>query len=150
FGTDDDFEAETFEREWFLPFKVIIGDALHALEDYPATQPELEDVLGRNGVRLAGLHDPWGSPLRTAIRHELARRIVEIQRAGPDRKFGTADDFEVMTYSGTFFSAMTVKMESVLQAAAEFPTNPDQLRSALKAAGIQLDELRDPWDKPYE
>ena len=104
-GSDDDFLAWRITRKWFARFESLMEDSLAALEDYPATQAEFLRRFEQAGVHFAALRDPWYSPLRLKLVYERDRRSLLVMSAGPDRKFGTNDDFAVCRFSGTYFTA---------------------------------------------
>ena len=106
-------------------------------------------MVEQAGVRFENLRDPWQTELRVEIAHRFGNRIVRIRSAGSDRTFGTADDFTVVEYQGTFFRAMQSRIEKALQAASAFPSDEAQLRWFLASSGIDLPEARDPWGQAY-
>ncbi|HEY1336669.1 MAG TPA: MG2 domain-containing protein [Bryobacteraceae bacterium] len=148
FGTDDDIDALRIPREWFFPLKVMIANALRPLTDYPANTDEFARTLGDAGLRFDKLKDPWGSSLRAEIRYAGDQRVFCIKSAGPDRKPGTNDDFEVTSFSGTYFRAVRERIEDALSA-KPLPGDDAQFRASLASAGIHFDDLRDPWGRPY-
>ena len=148
-GTADDFCALKVERKWFANFEALIGEKLRALQDFPATSEQLVREMEDAGIHFEALRDPWGSKLRVRILNIANQREVQILSAGPDRVFGTRDDFVVATFEGTYFAAMSAKIEKVLSAVPEFPRTTDQFRAVLRSAGIDFDSFRDPWGRSY-
>lgn len=149
FGTEDDFVAHKVEREWFALEAALIRKALERLTDYPATVAEFEGLLAEDGIQLARRKDPWGRPLRAVISHRRENRILTILSSGPDREYGTADDFPAATFTGSYFHAAATRINAALGPAAEFSADESQLRSRLASSGFDLSTERDPWGKPY-
>jgi hypothetical protein len=148
-GTRDDFCALTVKRKWFGNYEALIGNRLRGMADYPATREEVLRLLGSAGIQFAALRDPWGSPMDLQIAYERQWREIRILSAGPDRKFGTNDDFTVATFWGSYFAGLSERINAALGTWLEFPRTSDQFRTALRAAGVDFDGLRDPWGHVY-
>jgi A-macroglobulin TED domain/Alpha-2-macroglobulin family/Carboxypeptidase regulatory-like domain/A-macroglobulin receptor binding domain len=148
-GTSDDFCALEIDRKWFGRFESVIRDSLVRLDDYPATNDEFIRLVDTAGIRFDHLRDPWGTPLRSAIAYNRDSRVIRITSAGPDRHWGTDDDFTVVEFTGSYFSAAGLKIEQALRRAKQFPRTESDFRTALAAAGLNLDEMRDPWARRY-
>src|SRR5262249_47279227 len=100
-------------------------------------------------VNFAALRDPWDTPLRLSIHEHGGVRSIEVESAGPDRKFETRDDMQVAQFYGTYFEGMRDRMQRALEAAATFPSNEQSFRAARNAAGIEFNSMRDPWGHAY-
>jgi hypothetical protein len=148
-GTADDYTAATVRRRWFAVYESLMREALSRLTDYPASPEEFVRLLDAAGIRFEALRDPWGRPLRGEIGHFRQTRTIRILSAGPDRKFGTADDVVVAELRGTYFSAIEAKVDQLLKAAPEFPTTEAEFRALLAKSGVDFDSLRDPWGRAY-
>jgi hypothetical protein len=148
-GTADDIEALTVRRKWFGPREALIREALRGSKDYPDSTEAFIRLIESAGLRFAAWRDPWGTELRAEVRHFNRQRIVSIASAGPDRVFGTPDDFAVSEFSGYYFAATEAKIGRILQAAPQFPATPDAFRALLSQSGVDFDSLRDPWGHAY-
>ena len=148
-GTADDFEAGRVERSWVRPIQVLIGQSLKNHGDYPATEDELSAILADDGMLLATLRDPWGTPLRPRISTQATLRHVVLWSAGPDRAFDTDDDFIAATFAGTWFQRERRGIAEALASAPQAPQTLEEFRSTLSGAGIDIAAYRDPWGRPY-
>jgi hypothetical protein len=148
-GTADDYTAATVRRRWFVAYESLMREVLGHLTDYPATPEEFVRLLDAAGIRFEALRDPWGSGLRVEVEHFLQTRSIRILSAGPDGKFGTADDVLVAELRGTYFSAIEAKIDRILKAAPEFPGTETEFRALLAKSGVEFDALRDPWGRAY-
>lgn len=70
---------------------------------YPINQSELDAVLKPAGSDLSATSDPWGTPYRAKFSVERDSYILQIESAGPDKTFGTADDFSVLQTTWQYF-----------------------------------------------
>ena len=148
-GTADDFAALTLRRKWFAPWELLMREALGGSSDYPDSPEAFFRLLDSAGLRFDPLRDPWGSSMRAEVTYSLRFRDIRILSAGPDRAFGTADDFVVAEFRGPYFSATEARINRTLEAAPEFPATPGEFGELLSVAGIGFDLLRDPWGHPY-
>jgi len=148
-GTADDFVAETFERPYFTPLRLLIGRVLRKRGNYPATDAEFRSLLSENGLLLDSLRDPWGTPYRSRVDTSGTTRRIQISSAGPDRKFETRDDFPVANFSGTYFRGEAAAMLKAVLGVAQPPQTNQAFIQVLEAAGIDIAKYRDPWNRPY-
>jgi hypothetical protein len=147
--TADDFAALTLRRKWFAPEELLMRRALRGLSAYPASAEAFVLLLDSAGLRFNALRDAWGSLMRVEITHSLQVRNIRILSPGPDRAFGTADDFVVAEFSGSYFSSTETRIDRILETALEPPATTDAFRALLTQSGIDFDSLRDPWGHPY-
>ena len=104
-------------------------------------------------TQLPSLHDPWGTLYRVDVRPVGANYLVKVQSAGPDKTFGTADDFDVASTEWPYFAQYSLAIEKVAGAyharTGNYIRDAQTLKSELLAEGIDFDSLRDPWGHPY-
>ncbi len=149
FGTADDFEVLSVRRRWFAAYESLIRQALRPYKDYPASPEEFLRVVESAGIRFEALRDPWGSAMRVEIAYSQQTRQIRVLSAGPDRAFGTEDDFLVAEFSGSYFAATEAAIDRILEAAPEFPRTEEEFRALLSKSAVDLDSLRDPWGRAY-
>ncbi len=147
-GTEDDFVVKTLGRPYFTAIRHLIDEALKK-QDYPATDREFENLLRDNGILFGSLRDPWGSPYEANVTMTGLTRRIRITCAGPDRIFGTRDDFPVAELSGSYFDREKAEISAVLQNAAAAPQSIEEFQKLLASAGINLSNYRDAWGRPY-
>jgi hypothetical protein len=162
FGTSDDFAAIQLKWPYFKPYSEAI---VKAVQDYPDRTggfirdlPALKAELARANINLDSLKDPWGHPYRFSFEVNASQFLVRVSSAGPDGVFSTPsapsfDDFDLAVVRIDYFAEKRAQLDSALvnyfARSQIFPENLDQLRTALKASGIDWDALKDPWGHNY-
>ena len=149
-GTADDFVIGTTFRRYFLPMESVIHGILSRQEDYPATEDEFRKLLAENGLNIGTLRDPWGTPYRALVQTFGSNRNIQIRSAGPDRSFGSGDDFVVNSFQGRYFQHETAAIAHALAIASAQPHNESEFRSLLEHDGIDIAAYRDAWGHPYK
>lgn len=148
-GTADDFEAASFHRSYFLPLHKILVGIFHPRQEYPADEAGVRRLLSENGILLDTLRDPWGTAYRAQAQTYGRSRTVEFRSAGPDRTFGTEDDFPADVFRGHYFLKEEQAIRSAAVNAREQPKSVDEFNRILTAAGIDLTRYNDAWGQPY-
>ncbi len=146
--TQDDFVAGTFRRSYFAPVQMLIKQALPK-QDYPEGDDDFRNLLRANGLLLDTLRDPWGSPYRASVETRGTFRRITISSAGPDRNFGTPDDFVAATFDGSYFERERAEIARALQTSPKPPQTPEEFQRALANAGIDISKYQDAWRRPY-
>jgi hypothetical protein len=146
FGTDDDLEAAEVIRAHFQPWHDSIVRALGALPAYPQTEQAARAVLLAAHIDPDQLRDPWGTRYHFEFEIENERAVLRFRSAGPDRVFGTHDDFEVDDISGRYFAEAQRKLEAGLLAVKRFPRDDREWILLERSAGLY--PLKDPWGRP--
>ena len=149
YDTEDDIVGLVVQRGWFTPAKLLIGQALEPLTDFPASVDAFYATLAGAGVNLAAMHDPWGNTLRPEISYMMRNRYIKLYSPGPDHQFGTSDDVLVAQWKGNYFQARTNEIQEILDNEKEFPATEAAVYAVLRAAGLDLHAERDPWRHPY-
>lgn len=153
-----------FERDMSRLFSRLVGERLAKLKktlaahyeraaEYPAEEAALARVLAEGGVEFDALRDPWGQPFRPRFSFERDQQKLELYSIGADKRPDTDDDFSVAHFSWPYFRRTG---EAISRAASEyrertgrFVRDRETLGEALRAAGLELDSLRDRWGRPY-
>ena len=123
-----------------------LGDAILAAEpeSLPATFEELKRFAEAAKLGDEILLDPWGSPYRMETLTEWNNDVARLVSAGPDKKFGTADDFTVNLVSRNVFAVPGKRLDRLLKKTVEagqpLPANVDELKKLARNAGLDLDE----------
>ena len=68
-----------------------------------------EDYLAAEGYDLGSLKDPWGIPIMPPLVVDREADVLELRSAGPDKTFGTEDDFQVLRMSWPYFRSNRVR-----------------------------------------
>lgn len=148
-GTGDDFEAARFHRSYFLPLHKLLDGIFHPCQEYPADEAGVRRLLSENGILLDTLRDPWGTAYRTQARTYGRSRTVKFLSAGPDRTFGTEDDFPADSFHGSYFLKEEEAIRSAARNASTLPKSVEEFKRVLSAAGIDITRYSDNWGQPY-
>jgi hypothetical protein len=121
---------------------------------HPHDLADLEAVGKEENVDVQGLLDPWGTPYRYALSFQNVQHILTVISAGPDKRFGTKDDFTAHQSSRLYFDHYTKLIASasheLMEKEGRFIRNLDTLQEELLKRGVDFKSLTDPWGKPYE
>src|SRR5262249_3986921 len=89
-------QSKTFPSILEYQFKPV-KEALNARYTWKGECPRdisaLRRLLARSGIDLDVMRDPWGMPYRPVFSVNRDMDILEFISAGPDKRFGTEDDF---------------------------------------------------------
>src|SRR6185437_7918185 len=132
-----------------------VGRAI--LNARPVRMPEdasaIESITRAAGVLDSSLLDPWDIPYRTRDALEERDETLSFTSAGPDKKFGTDDDFSVEVARRNLFALpglrLTEILNSTFQADRPLPADVNDLKAAARAGGLNLDAVLDPDGKQY-
>jgi A-macroglobulin TED domain/Alpha-2-macroglobulin family/Carboxypeptidase regulatory-like domain/A-macroglobulin receptor binding domain len=121
--------------------------------DYPTTQEALDAFLASEGHRLAEAKDPWGTAYRADFRLQQDFYYLDLISAGPDKKFGTNDDFRAAEMKWNYFAKTALAMKSAVsdyhERTGEFIRDQETLKTEMARLGVDIDSLRDPWGHAY-
>jgi hypothetical protein len=104
------------------------------------------------------LVDPWNVPYKVETGEGWHTDLVTLRSAGPDKQFGTADDFTLTLVERNVFAIPGVRLNALLSEAAlagkPFPGTVTDLKGFAKAGGLDLDSAAqhtmDRKGKPYK
>jgi len=120
----------------------------------PRNDRELAELGNQCNVDIAAMRDPWGTPYKYTFRFEGGNHIFTVTSAGPDKKFGTEDDFTAHETQRVYFLYYGNLLKRVGQQLMDkenrFIRDHDTLEAELLKRGVDFQKLRDPWDTPYE
>jgi hypothetical protein len=122
--------------------------------EYPRTAAALDNYLASAGIQLQNIEDPWGMPYRAGFSVDRDRDVLELLSAGPDKTFGTEDDFVVVTLRWPYFmpheDALRRAVSQYHDHTGGFIRDEKTLKDELVHLGLDFDSLRDPWGHPYQ
>ncbi|HKS82801.1 MAG TPA: MG2 domain-containing protein [Candidatus Acidoferrales bacterium] len=158
------FSSETYDRD----LKTIFGSEIYAKiqpvrealmsrydlkGDYPKDQASLDSILAPAGIHFADVKDPWGTPYHARFSVSREHDVLEIFSAGPDKQFGTEDDFTVAQMSWNYFKPVYEALRHAIFAYHDrtggFIRDAATLKSELAPSGFDFDTLKDPWGHLY-
>ncbi len=114
--------------------------------EFPQDISTLSDALGPAWTNLT---DPWGMPFQPEFVVENENLVIRFKSAGPDKKYGTADDFEVYNFQRKYFTSLHRQIRDILKKQFQYPETETEFKRMLSENGILLDTLRDPWGNAY-
>lgn len=136
------------------PLRVALDARYDQKGEFPKTESALESDLEEAGYRLQDVKDPWGTPYRAAFSIAREWNVLEIVSAGPDKSFGTEDDFIVARMTWAYFKPND---EAIRRAVYEyhartggFIRDAQTLKTELMRLGIDFDSIKDPWGNGYQ
>jgi len=158
FANSDDLETnlrKIFEKE----IDPVLRPTIEALktsnypDDFPSSDAGLSRFLEEANTGFDKSLDPWGTPYKATVAPQGTKYIVTISSAGPDKRFGTADDFVVATEGRAYFTKPAVAIQQALDnyhvRTGAYIRDEVTLASELDKSGIALGSLRDPWGHAY-
>jgi len=121
--------------------------------EYPKTMAALRSYLASAGIQFDKLRDPWGQPYKAEFSVARESDVLTITSAGPDKRFGTGDDFRVTRMTWPYFKPHADALERALNTfharAGGYIRDVQTLKSELAREGSDLDSWKDPWDHGY-
>ncbi len=114
--------------------------------EFPEDLSAFTLALGREWTDLA---DPWGKPYRVEFSVDGENQVITLMSSGPDKRFGTSDDFSAGTFRRSYFAPVRRLIEQILRKQADYPGTPEALSDLLSENGILLRSTRDPWGTLY-
>lgn len=134
----------------FEPFRQTLKDAYekrHFL--HPTDEASLKQILSLYDLNIDTLRDPWGTPYNKEFGINRNSDYLSILSAGPDKRFGTTDDFTVFTESFQYFTPMGRAIDTALrnyhEQTGKFVRDRETLLSVMGMKAIY-----DRWERPYE
>jgi hypothetical protein len=135
-------EVQTTVNSWTKPLE----DYFNLTFRYPANAETLEKVLGK---KWTDLRDPWGMHYSATFEIRNRYNVINLKCAGPDKKFGTTDDYRAATISHPWFDRTRAILEQSLKEQTDYPATETELKAILNTEGIGARVLRDPWGTAY-
>jgi hypothetical protein len=132
-----------------------LGHALLAakLEHLTADLNRIRETSSQVKLKDSILLDPWDDAYRAQLHIDLDDEVLEFISAGPDKKFGTEDDFTLEVARQSVFARAGERLQAMLQAAMsrneELPGTLSELMSFASRQGLDLAAMRDPEARPF-
>lgn len=132
---------------------VSVKEAIERLYDakieYTIEAGRIADIVKESGTDLNNILDPWGVAYRSNISFQGNRDHIDIISAGPDKEFGTEDDFTATGIAREYFQnvrrLLDRAVERYYQRTGRFIRDAATLRNELLVDGVDLDKVRDRW-----
>ena len=132
-----------------------VGNSI--LAAHPARLPATIDTT-RALVKAAGLDnsvllDPWSTQYKVQVSVEWNDELLQMTSAGPDKLFGTDDDFTIEVARRNLFALpgerLTNLLRNTVAAGQLLPGTLDSLKQLTRVAGLDLDATFAPDGKPF-
>jgi hypothetical protein len=144
--------AKLIERQ-VATMKDVLAKRYAEKMEYPREVEGLRALLGAAGVDVDKLLDPWDTPYRPRFLLVRESDVLELRSAGADKRFETDDDFTALSISWPYFRPLGESINHAVinyhARTGKFIRDMATLKEEMRAAGIDLDTLRDRWGKPY-
>ncbi len=152
FNTHGELDSVFPTGSQFNPISVRLNDLYRISYHYPRDIETLRRDLAGAGIDLDSMRDPWGTPYRVQFKIDgwyggWYKKTIFLS-AGPDKKFGTADDLVAYTIQRKFFQQAADVIGQKLNKLPSFPQTEQAAREFL-AQNIDPALLVDPWGVPY-
>jgi len=128
----------------------LLEQVLHSGVEPPPYPDAVRKILAARGLRWDEQLDPWGNPSRLTFLIVHGEERLAALSAGPDERFGTADDQSVDMLRWPYFDSARDAVERALAQAPRFPQDDQEFHAAMQAAGVAEELVSDPWGRPYK
>jgi len=158
FATSDDFQAHRTRQEYFLQYGKLVEGVSHDLiakeGRFIRDRQTLQAELLTRGVDFSALTDPWGLPYETRFSISGSYYVTEIVSHGEHPTLKKENSGTVVwTDRVDYFVKSRENINEVLTAhlnsGGAYPTDEAGFKDILRKAGVDLNELRDPWGQAY-
>ena len=132
-----------------------VGDAILAARParLPGTLDGVHTIANAAALDPASLLDPWDTPYRVKTVVEWNDEALRMVSAGPDKRFGTEDDFTIDVRQRNIFALPGERLAKLLNdavaAGKALPGTVDALKQLARANGLDLDATFDPDGNPF-
>jgi hypothetical protein len=132
-----------------------LGEAILAArpQRLPASINAVRSIARAAKLDDALLLDPWATPYKVEAGVEWNNQVVRLVSAGPDKRFGTGDDFKIDLVGRNYFALpgerLTKLVEDAVKDNKPLPATAGDLDALARAGGLNLDATYDPQGKPY-
>jgi hypothetical protein len=148
---------ELFEKQIkksLKPLEDALKQRYRRKQQYPKDEATLRQYLSEDGVDFYAIRDPWGSPYHADFSSgEQSLDMLKLNSIGPDKKLGTADDFDVFLLAWASFrpqgDILKRAFESYHRRTDGYIHDVETLRGEARKQGLDIDKLRDRWGQPY-
>jgi hypothetical protein len=161
-NTPDDFTVALVDYPYFWKIGYAIDQASEnyflRTGKYVRDYATLRDELARDKIDLDALRDPWGNKYAFDFGITQNNFTITVRSPGPDGFFNSeakpsSDDVFLWTSSTPYFQREQAAIDAALaeyyQKTGIFPDTVEKLQPVLKAAKLSLEDLTDPWGRPY-
>lgn len=135
------------------PIKETLTTSYSKLSSYPTDEITFKSLLGYFEPYFYRLQDPWGTSYKVSFFTENDLSTMKIFSAGADKTFGTSDDFVALNMGWPYFRPYGELLNRIANEyhfrTKKYIQDLDTLKAEFLKKGVNLDELQDPYGKPY-
>jgi hypothetical protein len=121
---------------------------------YPSNESTLRQLLTGIGIDFDSIPDPWGNHYRPEFSIQGPFEVLDITSAGPDKRWGTPDDFKATSMHWKYFDLTGLQINRAVdeyhKRTGDYLRDYKMLRDELWRSKIDPDTIRDRWGKPYK
>ena len=151
-GQAQNIFADYFKNQ-LAPVETRLKNAYLKNFAHPIDDVSLLKILDENEIDFKNLRDPWAMNYRAEFEIKEDNDLLKFVSAGADKKFDTADDFSVLGLQFEYFlplgTAINRAVEDYYQRSKLFILDYATLKTELAKQNINLDTLRDRWNREY-
>lgn len=122
-------------------------------QEVPLSIADVNSVLAKRGLKFESYKDPWGTNFRAQLEIDRGDSVLNILSAGPDKKFGTGDDFTAAIIRMPYFLPHAEEIEKALNAyhdrTGAYIRDEAMLAGELARQNLDMNSWRDPWGSAY-
>jgi hypothetical protein len=134
-------------------FKDILAARFIKEMEYPTDEDSLRAILAGGGVQLNDFRDPWQMSYRTEFSSEREQDRLFLQSSGPDKRFGTSDDFTAAKMSWPYFIRTGEVINSIVEKyhsrTGKYIRDESTLKEELAREGLDVSRILDRWGNTY-
>ncbi len=120
---------------------------------HPTNENSLREILLEKQLDFESLRDPWGNSYKAIFSVERENDVLTIKTAGANKKFDDADDFTVLELKFKYFTTIGQAIDranaNYYAANGKFIRDLETLKIELRKQNVDLESLRDRWNRPY-
>ena len=151
-GTDDDTLLSSNLSQYFAKTGAlvteIVGNYHFKTDKFILDSDTFKKALKHEGLDTASMLDKWGTPYEFIFNNQGRYVTIKIVSRGPDKKFGTFDDFSVSEIRQDYLA----EIESTLSNAVYdhfnrtnlFPSSLEEFLRIVRESGTDFNKLNDP------
>jgi len=157
-GTTDDLVVLWVAWNHFTPIGAVLDRVVRETPDqsgvYIRDLETLRAAMGRSGIDLDAVRDPWGQPYRFAFDVDGTFYRVLVQGAGAPDGSSPPSQYSVVWISVVdYFTRTRTALDKVCDRfyneTGHLPRSDAEMEGALRASAVPLRDMRDPWGHPY-
>ncbi|MEP7147373.1 MAG: alpha-2-macroglobulin family protein [Acidobacteriota bacterium] len=141
-----------FEKQ-IKPMEKILRERFEKDYLFPDDTESFLRIVQAGGTDPDQIRDPWGKKYKPSFGVERSLIVFTLDCSGPDKLFGTPDDFVVLRSRFPYFTKIAHEIDRAVNdeylATGRHPRDVANLTEILKRRGVDPVVLVDRWKRPY-